>query len=148
MKKMHGKQLISIMLLGGLLFTALPAADPGPFADLTPAQAAAMIKTKGADPLFVILDVRTAAEFAADRIKGARNIDARMRGAKERIGKLDKNATYLLYCRGGMRSVKAMNAMKKLGFKRVYNLAGGLAKWQKEKLPVEGAAHPAAPPAK
>ncbi|MCX6556999.1 MAG: PDZ domain-containing protein [Candidatus Aminicenantes bacterium] len=116
------------------------AADITPFSDLTPAQAAAMIAEKNVDPLFKIIDVRTAEEFAVNRIKGALNIDVKADGFKDKVAKLDKNGTYLVYCRGGVRSVRAMNLMKELGFTRVYNLAGGLKNWQAEKLPLEGAA--------
>ncbi len=136
-KQSIAKQMLWMIILCGFLSVALPAAEPVPFADLTPAQAAALIKEKSADPLFVILDVRTAKEFAMGRIKGARNIDVKAANARERLGKLDRNGSYLLYCRGGMRSARAMGFMKGKGFKKVYNLAGGLMRWQAEKLPLE-----------
>ena len=138
MKKMLSRKLLSAVILCGFLFLALPATDIVPFSDITPAQAAALIKAKAADPLFAILDVRTAREFAENRIKGAKNVDVKAPDFKDNIVKLDKNGTYLLYCRGGVRSVSAMKLMKEWGFKEVYNLAGGLLRWQKEKLPLEG----------
>jgi rhodanese-related sulfurtransferase len=148
MKQTITKQWIFALLLCGLLSTALPAADPVPFSHITPAQAAALIKAKSADPLFVILDVRTPKEFALNRIKGARNIDIKAPDARERFAKLDKNGTYLVYCRMGPRSSRAMQGMKKMGFKRVFNLAGGLMRWQQEKLPMEGKPLKAGPTAK
>lgn len=138
MKKMLSKQLLSAAILCGLSVMALPAADIVPFSDVTPAQAVAMIKAKSADPLFAILDVRTAREFAENRIKGAKNIDVKAPDFQDSISKLDRNGIYLLYCRGGVRSVSAMKLMKEWGFKEVYNLAGGLLRWQKENLPLEG----------
>jgi len=131
------KRLLLGMTLCGFLFLAAPAADLVPFTDITPGQAADLIKEKSADPLFKILDVRTAEEFAVNRIKSALNIDVKAADFKDKVVKLDKNGTYLAYCRGGVRSVRAMNLMKELGFKQVYNLAGGLKKWQEEKLPLE-----------
>jgi phage shock protein E len=131
--------LLSEMLLCGFLFLTLPAADLVPFSDLTPAQVAALMEEKSVDPLFKIVDVRTAEEFAANRIKGAQNIDVKALDFAEKIAKLDKDGSYLVYCRGGVRSVRALNMMKELGFKQVYNLAGGLKNWQAEKLPLEGA---------
>ena len=136
--------LLSAMLLCGFLFSTLPAADIAPFSDLTPAQAAALIQEKGADPLFIILDVRTPEEFTANRIEGAQNVDVKALDFKEQVAKLNKDGVFLVYCRGGVRSVRAMNLMKELGFKQVYNLAGGLKNWQAEKLPIEGAPMPAA----
>jgi rhodanese-related sulfurtransferase len=131
------KMVLSGMAFCGFLSITLPAAGLAPFADITPSQAADLIREKGQDPLFIILDVRTAMEFSTSRIKGARNIDAKAPAFRESIGKLDKNGAYLVYCRSGKRSAMAMSLMKELGFKEVYNLAGGILKWQAEKLPLE-----------
>ena len=139
-KKTVLKQLLSGMILCGFIFSILPAADLAPFTDLTPMQAAAMIAEKSVDPLFKIIDVRTAEEFASNRIQGALNIGVKGADFKEKIAKLDRNGIYLAYCKGGVRSARAVNLMKELGFVRVYNLAGGLKKWQAEKQPMEGAA--------
>ena len=148
MERMNLKQLLSIFLLCGLLSLALPAADLVPFSDITPAQATALIKENGADPLFVILDVRTTKEFAESWIKGAKNIDIKAPDFKDHVVKLNKKGIYLAYCKGGVRSARAMNLMKEWGFKEVYNLGGGLMKWQAEKLPLETAPLLAEPPAK
>ncbi len=130
-------RLLLGMVFCGLLSFTLPASDLVPFTDITPAQAAALIRERGSDPLFKILDVRTGAEFSESHIKGALNIDVKAPDFKENVGKLDHDGTYLAYCRGGVRSARAVNLMKELGFKRVYNLAGGLMQWQAEKLPLE-----------
>jgi phage shock protein E len=132
-------KLLTWMIICGLLPLATSAADPVPFTDITPAQAAALIKEKNTDPLFKIIDVRSAAEFTGNRIKGALNIDVKALDFADKIAKLDKDGTYLVYCKGGVRSARAMNLMKDTGFKQVFNLAGGLMKWQEEKLPLEGA---------
>jgi predicted sulfurtransferase len=138
MREILAKQFIFGMLLCGALFLALPAEEIVPFTDITPAQAAALIKEKGTDPLFVILDTRTAQEFALNHIKGAVNIDIKSPDFMDRIDKLDRNCFCLAYCKGGVRSARAMNLMKEWGFKTIYNLGGGLMKWQAEKLPLEG----------
>ena len=49
MKKMLSKQLPAAMILCGLFALALPAADIVPFGDLTPAQAAELIKNESGD---------------------------------------------------------------------------------------------------
>ena len=140
-------RLLASAIFCGMVPLATSAADLIPFTDITPAQAAELIKAKGADPLFKILDVRTTQEFSENRIKDALNIDVKALDFKEKIEKLDKNGTYLAYCKGGVRSARAMNLMKELGFKLVYNLGGGLIKWQEEKQPLEGAPLQAAAPA-
>ena len=131
------KQLLLGATLIGFLSSGLPAAAIVPFSDITPGQAAGLIKENGADPLFKIIDVRSAKEFSENWIKGALNIDVKAPDFKEKIEKLDRNGVYLAYCRGGVRSARAMNLMKEWGFKQVYNLAGGLMRWQAEKLPLE-----------
>jgi len=130
---------LPIMVFCFLLSFAAPAADLVPFSDISPAQAAALIKDKNVDPLFKIIDVRTVEEFKANRIKRALNIDVKGPDFATKVAKLDREGVYLVYCKGGVRSVRAMNLMKDAGFKHVYNLAGGLKNWQAEKLPLEGA---------
>lgn len=139
MKRTMARQLPFTMLLCGFSLFALQAEGIVPFTDITPAQAAALIREKGADPHFAILDTRTAKEFAENRIAGAKNVDVKAPDFSDRMGKLDKAITCLVYCRGGVRSAKAMNLMKEAGFREVYNLGGGLKKWLEARLPLEGA---------
>ena len=79
----------------------------------------------------IILDVRTEAELAAGFIPGAVHIDI-YRGYEflEQIKALDREKTYLVYCRVGGRSGQACNIMQQLGFKYTYNLLGGMEQWQ------------------
>jgi sulfur dioxygenase len=43
-------------------------------------------------------------------------------------------------CRSGTRSAQAAIQLQKAGFADVANLAGGMLRWQAERLPVEGTA--------
>jgi hypothetical protein len=74
----------------------------------------------------VILDVRTPDEFTGGALKDAINIDIFSRDFQSKIEKLDKDKTYLVYCRSGNRSGQACNTMAGLGFTKLYNLAGGV----------------------
>jgi phage shock protein E len=75
----------------------------------------------------VIMDVRTPAEISDGYIKGASVfVDVNDADFLKQISKLDKNKTYLLYCRSGMRSKNAGNVMIREGFKKVYSLQGGI----------------------
>ena len=78
----------------------------------------------------VVVDVRTPAEYAAGHIDGAINIDVEAPTFDAEIAKLDKNATYTVYCHSGRRSGLATDAMGKAGFTHVYNLTGGIADLQ------------------
>jgi rhodanese-related sulfurtransferase len=75
----------------------------------------------------VVVDVRTPAEYAAGHIDGAVNIDVEASTFDAEIAKLDKSATYAVYCHSGRRSSLATDAMGTAGFTHVYNLSGGIA---------------------
>jgi phage shock protein E len=90
-----------------------------------------------ADKKVVLLDVRTADEFADGHIAGATNIASHKPDFKEQLEKLDKNQSYLVYCAGGFRSAKSCKVMNELNFKSLYDLKGGIHAWQEAGKPVE-----------
>lgn len=71
---------------------------------------------------FVVIDVRTAEEFAQSHVENALNLDVFDSGFQTEIAKLDKSKTYKVYCRSGNRSGQAERLMKSLGFQDVENL--------------------------
>jgi rhodanese-related sulfurtransferase len=77
----------------------------------------------------VIIDMRTPGEVRSGYIPGAINIDVYDPKFKEKIGKLDKNKKYLIYCRSGARSTNGGNQMIQLGFTEVINLKRGMMGW-------------------
>jgi rhodanese-related sulfurtransferase len=85
---------------------------------------------------FVILDVRTAEEFASGHLANAINIDIYKADFKTKISELDRNYKYLVYCRTGSRSAQAAGVMNDLGFKEIYDLGGGITRWIQENNPV------------
>jgi len=95
-----------------------------------------MIQQRKADPNFVILDIRTPQEFAQGRIEGAINLDFYASNFKESLNALDKNKTYMMYCRSGNRSGKALGMMEGQNFTDVYNMTGGIGAWAQKGLPV------------
>ena len=81
----------------------------------------------------VILDVRTIEEFEISRISKSINIDFyNPKTFMQEIGKLDKNKSYYIYCRTGVRSANSCHLMKELGFINTYNLIGGIVEWNGE----------------
>jgi phage shock protein E len=64
----------------------------------------------------VVIDVRTAAEYAAGHIAGAQNIDVESADFPSRISTLDGTAPVLVYCRSGRRSAIAAEQMAAAGF--------------------------------
>lgn len=76
-----------------------------------------------------VLDVRTSDEFAAGHLPNAHNIDVESSTFATEIAKLDKKATYAVYCQSGRRSALAVAQMEKAGFEHIYNLNGGMTAW-------------------
>jgi rhodanese-related sulfurtransferase len=108
-----------------------------PFTNISPERAQALINRKANNPHLIILDVRTPQEFSTGHLKGALNIDFKSPDFASKIDELDKSATYLVYCLVGGRSGKAMKLMQEKGFSKVFNLEGGITKWEDSNLPVE-----------
>jgi len=79
---------------------------------------------------FVILDIRTPQEYATGFIEDAVNIDYYATIFRDDIDKLDKDKTYLVYCRTANRSGQAMSTFNDLGFTDVYDMQGGIVAWQ------------------
>lgn len=83
------------------------------------------IKKEQSEGEALIIDVRTAQEFASGHLKAADlNFDFMSGEFEEQLNKLDKNKTYYLYCRSGNRSGQAAKRMEAHGFERVYNIGG------------------------
>lgn len=81
----------------------------------------------------LLLDVRTAEEFAAGHIPGAKNIS--LQSLDRRLGELPKDQPIIVYCRSGSRSATAAQLLKRQGFEDVRDL-GGIITWQRQGLPV------------
>ena len=83
----------------------------------------------------VILDVRTPEEFEISRISKSINMDFyNPKTFMQEIGKLDKDKSYYIYCRTGVRSANSCQLMKELGFAITYNLIGGIVDWKGETI--------------
>jgi len=80
---------------------------------------------------YVLLDVRTAAEFSEGHIEGAVLIpdDEIVSRAPETLIELD--ALILIYCRSGRRSAGAAHTLVAMGYTNVYDF-GGILEWPYE----------------
>ncbi|PRY04991.1 rhodanese-related sulfurtransferase [Pontibacter ummariensis] len=79
-------------------------------------------------PKAELLDVRTAGEFSAGTIKGAKNLDVTSSQFQSALKTLDKDKEYYVFCRSGNRSGSACQMLSDQGFK-AYNLSGGVGAW-------------------
>lgn len=83
----------------------------------------------------LVIDVRTPDEIAQGYIAGADYfINIYDKNFKEKANALDKDKTYIVYCRSGARSANAIKQMNEMGFKHLYNLTGGIMAWDKGEL--------------
>ena len=90
-----------------------------------------------AEPETILLDIRTPQEVAEGQIAGAVNIDFYEADFRDRLAELDRDATYVVYCRSGNRSGQAMGLFEELGFTDVTEVDGGIVAWLQAGLPLE-----------
>lgn len=76
-----------------------------------------------------ILDVRTPEEYATGHIENSDNVNWLSDSFVLRTDKYDKTKPVFVYCKSGGRSIKASNKLAELGFTTIYNLDGGMLKW-------------------
>jgi adenylyltransferase/sulfurtransferase len=77
-----------------------------------------------------ILDVREPGESQISNIDGTLHI--RLVDLPGRIAELDSEKEIVVYCRSGVRSMKAIHILQKAGYKKVHNLKGGINAWANE----------------
>lgn len=87
------------------------------------------------DPSIIILDVRQAGEYRSGHLPRARHTPVGL--IPQKAQRMDKDATYLVYCRSGARSSRAARAMARAGVRNVHNLHGGILAWQALGYPTE-----------
>jgi len=81
------------------------------------------------DDALIVLDVRTPEEFAAGHVPGAINVNFKGEDFTEQLAKLDHSATYVLHCKSGGRSVKALDVMKAESFENIIHMSDGFDAW-------------------
>ena len=78
-----------------------------------------------------IIDVREQNEYDVARLEGSKLIP--LGQVVNRMGEIDESRETVVHCKGGVRSAKAIEALKAAGFRgRLVNLKGGIAAWSNE----------------
>lgn len=142
MRVVRSLALSAALVVGAAGLGSLAACSSGGGAGgVSGATAASSVPTNGATldaPAFaaalkrpgtVVLDVRTADEFASGHLAGAHNLDVNAADFAAKVGALPKDVPYAVYCRSGNRSATALAVMKQLGFTQTYHLGGGIGAW-------------------
>jgi rhodanese-related sulfurtransferase len=105
-----------------------------PFGLVSPQTAAGL----AADTDITVIDVRTPEEYGGGHLDGATMVDFYADTFADEIAGLDRDGTYLIYCRSGNRSGQTSALMEQLGFEQVYDLDGGVIAWSGAGLTLGG----------
>ena len=85
-----------------------------------------------------LIDVREVWEWVTARIPGATLIP--MGEIPQRMSEIPKDHPVIIHCATGQRSATVTDALRRAGYERVFNLAGGIVAWMNEQLPVDAGA--------
>ena len=116
---------LSFLLLAGC---AVPVGQKASYRQITMDEAITVMKESHG---YIILDVRTPAEFAEKHIPGAINIPNETIGTDEIPELPDKDQLILVYCRSGNRSKQASEKLVALGYTNIVEF-GGINDWPGE----------------
>lgn len=123
------KKLIPIVLSALMLSGCAGAGNQtNSYRQITMDEAVAMMKQESG---YVILDVRTPAEFAEKHIPNAINVPNETIGTDEISQLPNKDQLIMVYCRSGRRSKEAAEKLVKLGYTNIVEF-GGILDWKGE----------------
>lgn len=94
-----------------------------------------LVKPSNVPKNSLIIDVRSADEFAYGHIIGSQNIPLEEL-ALHVMELRGKNEPVYLSCKSGRRAEVARQQLKQAGIEDVYCIAGGFNSWKKDKLPI------------
>ncbi len=77
-----------------------------------------------------VIVVRDPHEWEICRIPGTRLVP--LGSLSEHLHEFDSSKTYVMHCKSGVRSAKAINQLRKAGFRKLLNLKGGILAWSRE----------------
>lgn len=110
----------SFLLFLILLTRCSSSAQEGAFIDIQPGELEELLEQEEV----TIIDVRTSREWQGGIVEGALTINLNDPGFVERIGQLDADGHYLIYCNSGNRSRVASRLMLENGLENIYNYNG------------------------
>ncbi len=79
-----------------------------------------------------LVDVRDPEEYAYCRLPRAELIPLATVPVDAAAKLPDKSAHIVVYCHHGMRSLRAAEALRQMGYNNVQSMAGGIDKWSRE----------------
>jgi hydroxyacylglutathione hydrolase len=125
--------------VAGYLENGLQSLEPRPELTISTERLSAQVAVgrvaAGGERAPLLVDVRTPHERQQRRIAGSVGIP--LTHLDERFSELPADRPLLVYCAGGYRSSIAASVLQRRGFTQVSEIAGGIAAWDAEKLPLE-----------
>lgn len=121
---MRTQKCLAVFLLALMLFGCAP--QSANYEQVSSAEAAQMMEEKSD---YVILDVRTQAEFDEAHIPGAICVPNESIQSEPPSALSDKNQLVMVYCRSGNRSKQAAKKLADMGYTRIVEF-GGINSWQ------------------
>ncbi len=82
-------------------------------------------------PEVIVLDVRTGVEYKRGHIAGAVHNNYFSLKFRKRLKTLKRDAAYLVHCKSGHRSSRAVKVMSKEGFSEIIHMDGGYDAWRR-----------------
>ena len=122
------KKILPILLVALLLAGCAAPAEGGSYRQINMGEAITMMEEESD---YIILDVRTAAEFDEKHIPSAINIPNEAIGTDAIPELPDKDQLILVYCRSGNRSKQASEKLVALGYTNIVEF-GGINDWPGE----------------
>jgi rhodanese-related sulfurtransferase len=117
--------LVNVILIGAIAWFLYNRFVPAKgIRNINTTELKAELKNK--DKQFI--DVRTPNEFKGNHIKEFKNIP--LYDLQKKASELSKDKEVFVICQSGMRSSKASKVMKKMGFKNITNVKGGMRAWR------------------
>jgi rhodanese-related sulfurtransferase len=93
----------------------------------------AEVVAKGLAAEEILIDVRKPGEYDADHLKDVPNIPLDF--INDRMGDFPRDASIVLHCAGGYRSMIAASILKARGYQKVKDVIGGYSALSKTDLP-------------
>ena len=123
-------KIIPLLLMVALVLTgcAAPQASPASYRKINMQEALDIMTNETG---YIILDVRTIAEYESGHIPGAICVPNETIGASEIPELPNKDQLILVYCRSGNRSKQAASKLVKLGYTNIAEF-GGINAWPGE----------------
>jgi len=124
--KMKKLLILCLLVVSTLSIDSCFEAKAGSIQMINPEEAAALLDAEEA----VLVDVRSHADYEAGHIANAINIPVESEDLEALIASLDHDKPVMVYCSRGGQSAACAKILEEKGFKKIYDLDGGLSSWE------------------